>query len=479
MKHTMPFAILFLVLFLQSCTLGPRYTPPYSEVPDEWKNVTQENAQPCYDFWWEVFEDDTLNELAQLAVLHNYDLYSSLQRIAEARALAGVEFSNLLPQVTLNPSYYNTGILFKLYGLNAIPIPLNNINPIVRVHEMEYTFPFNLNYELDLWGKIRGEWKSAVYNAQSKEEAFRALLLSLTADLASYYFNLRAADADIHIILDTIANRQKSLDLVKKRNSAGLANDLDVSRAELELSNVQAEYEDAVRQRLLFENAIATLIGVPATLFCMPDLPLNTCPPIIPAGLPSEILLRRPDLAEAERMMASEHALIGVAYAGYFPSITLTGTLGFASPDIKQMFSWISRLWAMGANIAQVIFDAGRTQSFVNAAWARYNQASGNYQQKVIRAFQEVEDSLNNIEQHAKQAEKLDLSVQAATKTVNLSNSRYLNGLASYLEVTDSQRQELQSKRIWIHVQGARFIDTVQLIKALGGGWQCKNSENE
>lgn len=468
----MPFAILFLVLFLTGCRLGPVYTPPCTEVPNEWKSAAPENIQTCVDLWWEVFQDEHLNELEQLAILNNYDLFSSLNRIAEARAIAGVERADLFPQLTLNPSYMNTGTLFKIYGLSAFPIPPGTvINPILRVHEMEYTFPFNLNYELDFWGKIRGEWESAVFNAQAKEEAFRMLLLSLTTDLASFYFNLRALDADLAMLRATIESRQKSFDLIQKRNSSGLANQLDVARATLQLSNVEAEYEDALRQRMLFENAIATLIGVPASLFCMQTLPLESEPPIIPAGLPSDILLRRPDIAEAERSMASEHALIGVAYASYYPSLSLTGALGFASPDIKNFFSWNSRFWMIGANIAQVIFDGGRTQSFVEAAWARYNQTRGKYQQTIVRAFQEVEDALNNIEQQAKQAQYLDTSVQAASRTLQLSNSRYLNGLANYLDVMDSQREELAAKRVWINVQGARYVSTVQLIKALGGGW--------
>ncbi|KAF3362529.1 Uncharacterized protein PHSC3_000764 [Chlamydiales bacterium STE3] len=468
---------LFLLFVISGCRVGPSYSPPCPIIPEEWKNTAQDKSkEPCVDLWWEIFQDAYLNELVQFAILNNYNLYRALERIAEARAIAGVERSNLFPQVNLTPSYLSTGTLFQMFGLSATPLG-TNINPIIRVHEMQYNFPFNLNYEIDLWGKLRREWESAVYNAQSKEEAFRSLLLSLTADLASFYFNLRALDSDILMLQETIETRKTSLLLTQKRNTAGLANELDVARAQLLLSNGEAEYHDAVRQRLLLENSIATLIGVPASLFCMPQLPLESSPPIIPAGLPSEILLRRPDIAEAERMMASEHALIGVAYASYYPSLTLTGILGFSSPDLKNFFSWPSRFWSFGATIAQTIFDAGKIGCNIEVAKARYRQAIGHYQQTVVRAFQEVEDALNNIEQQAKQAESLYSSVNAAIKTLELSNRRYSNGLANYLDVMDSQREELSAKRTWINIQGARFISTVQLVKALGGGWGCAHEQ--
>lgn len=472
MKKT-PFLLLFLTLFFTACRIGPNYEPPCPSVPEDWKNVAQENTTaPCVDVWWEVFEDERLNELAGLAVLNNYNLYQALERMAEARAIAGITRSALFPQFTLLPQYSNTETLTKLAGINQIPLPLGTtIPPVTRVHQMQYTFPINMIYEVDLWGQIRSIWDSALYTAQAREEAARSLLLSLTADLASYYFNLRALDSDILMLLDIIESRKTSLRLVEKRNRSGLVNELDVARAQLQLTNAEAEYHDAVRQRMLLENSIATLIGVPASDFTLPQLPLDVDPPIIPAGIPSDVLLRRPDIAEAERSMASAHALIGASYASYFPFLNLTGALGFASPDLKHFFSWSSRFWSLGATAAQILFDAGRTGCVVEATWARFHQAKGNYQQTVLQAFQDVEDALNNIEQQAKQAQSLYSSVQAATKTFQLSNRRYLNGLGNYLDVMDSQREELSAKRSWINVQGARYISTINLIKALGGGW--------
>lgn len=429
-------------------------------------------SAPCVDLWWEVFEDDRLNELAGLTVLNNYNLYQALERMAEARAIAGIPRSALFPQLTLLPQYSNTGTLTKLSGINQLSLPQGTtMPPVTRVHQMQYSFPINMIYELDLWGQIRSVWDSALYTVQAREEAARSLLLSLTADLASYYFNLRTMDSDILMLLEMIESRKASLSLVEKRNSSGLVNELDVARAKLQLSNVEAEYHDAVRQRKLFENSIATLIGVTASDFTLPQLPLEVDPPTIPAGIPSQILLRRPDIAEAERSMASAHALIGAAYASYFPFINLTGALGFSSPDLKHFFSWSSRLWSLGATAAQILFDAGRTNCTVEATWTRFHQAKGNYQQTVLQAFQDVEDALNNLEQQAKQAQSLYSSAQSATKTFQISNRRYLNGLGNYLDVMDSQREELSAKRSWINVQGGRYISTINLIKALGGSW--------
>jgi len=466
-------ALSILLILLAGCRLGPRYELPPLDIPEEWKYAEQTLPNiPCNCFWWEVFEDGILNELEAQAVANNPNLYVALERVAEARALAGVSRADHFPQLSLNPGYSNTATLFKLYGISGIPaITALGIKPIVRAHEMQYYLPLNLTYEIDLWGKLQGQFDSAVFNAQAKEEAFRTSLLTLTTDLAANYFNLRALDAEIQLLEETVALRQKSLDLTSSRYRAGLTNQIDVTRASLELSNVEAELQDTIRQRTLFENGIATLAGVPASLFNLAANPLHQPPPTIPSGIPSGILLQRPDIAELERNMASEHALIGVAYASYLPSLSLTGAIGYFSPTYKDFMTWFSRYWSFAGGSVQPVFDGWRISSNVAASWARFGEASASYQQQVLTAFQEVEDALSSIERREKQAQDLNHSAQFSTQTTHLTTRRYTSGLVNYLDVVDSERSELDAKRNLAILLGQRYISTIDLIKALGGSW--------
>lgn len=473
--------LFFLIFLLSGCRLGPNYAPPVVTSPEDWKTEQSADSSVSGNIcnYWEVFHDETLNALEMEAIENNPNLYVALERVYEARALAGIERSRIFPQVTLNPAYSTTGTLFKLYGLSQVPALANfGLKPIIRVHEMQYFLPLNLNYEIDLFGKLQSGYESAFLNAQSKEAAYYTALLTLTSDLAANYFNLRSLDLQIILLENTIEARKKSLEFNSSRYKSGLSNYIDVSSAMLELSNTEAEYEDSLRQRQLFENAIATLIGKPASIFCLPPNPLQEPPPVIPAGIPSEILFQRPDIAEAERTMASQNAQIGVAYASFFPSLSLTGTLGFFSPDFRDFLSWKSRFWSFGANAAQVIFDAGRNCSNLEVTWSRFFQSSGTYQQTVLTAFQEVEDALNNLEQQARQSNYLFEATQAAQKTLSLAENRFKNGLVTYLEVVDSERSELQTQRNFANLLGQRYISTIQLIKALGGSFGVSFAED-
>jgi multidrug efflux system outer membrane protein len=251
-----------------------------------------------------------------------------------------------------------------------------------------------------------------------------------------------------------------------------LVDNLAVSQAEVDLANAESAYHNTIRLRELAENQIAVLVGAIPSEFALPHSPLENPPPSIPAGIPSTVMLQRPDIAEAERTMASEHALIGVAYASFFPSITLTGALGFLSPDTSHFLKWISRYWAIGANASQMVFDGGRDCAEVNLAWARFHEASADYQQKVLIAFQEVENALNNIQQQGKQSQALLQAAQAAKKAFQTSMNRYIKGATFYLEVIESERAELQAEINWQDVLGKQYVSTIQLIKALGGSWE-------
>ena len=466
----MAFWVLILLLFV-GCRVGPQYESPCTEIPEGWKEVTH-TKEVIVDEWWEVFEDERLRELEQQAIENSPTLYIALERVVEARALAGVVGSNLYPWLSLNPSYDNRAFLMKA----SIPIPQDvpfTIPKIFRVHQVKYLLPLNLSYEVDLWGRLRDQYDAAALNAQAEAEAFEVTRLTLTSDLAISYFQMRGFDTQIDLLKDTIETRQKNYNIVNSRFEKGLVTQLDLHQAELELSNAQADLFNAIRLRRLAENQIAVLIGTPAQLFCLEHLPLKVEPVTVPVGLPSSVLMQRPDIAQAEREMASQHMLVKAAYASFFPSFNLTGTLGFESPDLKHFLTWKSRLWQYGANASQPIFEGGRLIANLELEWARFEQASGNYQQRVLVAFQEVEDALTNLEMEAKQWQQLNLSAEAARKSASISNRRYTGGITTYLEVVESERFELQAELALINVLASRYVATVQLIKALGGGWDA------
>lgn len=489
--------VLLFLFILSGCHVGPRYKPPTVPIPDDWKKsqtcseekevaveTKPEVKIPVVDNWWEVFQDITLNELEVLAISNNPNLYIALDRILQARANAGITEADLYPQVNLNPSYQSTGQLFKIF-LPPIPVTNGAVNPfgqlprVFRIHQMQYGLLANVNYEIDLWGRLKDQYESAMIGVQVQEEAYYTTIITLTTDLASYYFQLRSLDAQIEMLKGTVESRRKSFDLTEKRFNKGLIAYADVAQASVELTNAESDYYESMRLRRLQENQIAVLIGVPASCFCIESIPLKEMPPIIPAGIPSEVLKRRPDIAQVERQMASQYSLVSSAYASFYPSVELTGALGFLSPDLKHFLSWKSRFWQIGVNVLQTIFDGGRKEANLDLALAQFYEARDNYKQKVLIAFREVEDALNDIEMQTKQLEKLRLSVEEAQKSARLSTLRYAKGVTNYLEVTVTERTLLDVQVNYLNVLGNRYLSTIQLIKALGGGWGCTECDEK
>lgn len=452
-----------MLFFGWGCTLGPKYRRPAVAVPSDWKTkeVTSTSILPHFKSWWEVFEDPTLSSLEKEVVRCNRDLNVALHRVAEARALAGVSRADLYPQLNLQPQYQNT--------IELLFFPIPGAQDIKRIHELTYSLPLNMSYELDLWGKLRNKYGSALDNAEAKEAAYCTTLITLTTDLAISYFNLRAFDAQLEILQETIEVDKRDVELVEMRNQKGLVGLIDVANVQQVLFQDEASYSEALRLRTLEENKIATLMGRPASCFCLSRKPLREEPPKIPVGLPSTILCHRPDIRDAERTAASQHALIGVAYASFFPSLTLSGAVGFLSPRIGDFLTWPSRLWAYGVNASETVFDGDRNCENLNASWARFGQASASYQKTVLIALQEVEDALNNIEREDVQANRLQNSLKAAKLATNLAEERYQRGLTNYLEVAQYKKTELEAATTLTELQGLRFHSTIQFIKAIGG----------
>lgn len=480
LKNIVSFLFLLAVV-AQGCRVGPRYHPPAPRVPDEWKTPqAQENSSSSTCYWWEVFQDDTLNELQTQAISNNPNLYVALARIEEAWALTGAARADLFPQLNLNPSYNSSGSLFKIYLPGNVSLPgLTGQNLVFRIHQLLFSLPINMSYELDLWGKYRQQYESAFLNAEAQADAYSTALLSLTADVASSYFDLRTLGATVDLLKVILDIRQQEYELSQTRFNNGLVNYTQVTSPLEALLSAQTDYYDALRQKALQENLLALLVGVPASNFQLCLLPLKNVPPIIPASLPSIVLLQRPDIAQAEREMASQHAQIGVAYASFFPSFQLTGAIGFLSPDFREFMKWQSRYWSIGGNIGQTLFDGGRKISNLDIALARFKEASGTYQQQVLVAFQEVENALNNLDFQAKQAESLAGVLNAARQGTNISEKRYQQGVANYFEVLNSRRTQSNAELQTISLNGQRYQATIQLIKAIGGKWSGDSSSKE
>lgn len=464
---------------MTGCSVGPSYVHPWIETPPGWKNSNDEKCQggdlveedelTYLDFWWQVFQDDKLDELEAMALRNNRDLFVAYERIQEYRALMGIAASNFYPQINLNPQYTNTGELIKNYISSTPTLPISPTS--FRAHELFYYLPLNLSYEVDLWGKIRDQYNYAKYNWLAQEKDYEALMLSLTSSLAITYYELRAADAQIDLLLNILKTRKKSLEINQDRYDDQIILYSDVAEAAQEVDSVQLQYNEILRQRGVLEDQIAVLIGIPASQFHLEHIPLTGVPPCIPEGIPSEILLRRPDIAEAEYQTRAAHALVKEAYTLFYPSLILTGTVGYESPVLKDFLKWISRYWMEGAQINQLIFDGFKTPNNLRLQVARFYEASGEYQQVVLQAFQEVEDALTNLDFYSKEYDYSLGTTQWAQKNYQLFSDRYQLGVINYIDVVNTERDLLNFQITLNSLQGYRFVATIQLIKALGGGW--------
>jgi outer membrane protein, multidrug efflux system len=503
-----PLSLLVCVLvpLLCSCHLIKRYQGPCAPVPHEWKNDSKDNStlETCKKDlanWWEVFDDPVLNYLEEYALDANNNLWAALERVMEARALALEKKASLYPQVNFAPSVTRYGMLFfnpmssaignsgggaSSSGSSAAPANnanaanlLNSIPSIFRYTQSQYQLPFNMSYELDLWSKLQSTYDAAIYRFQASVEDYRNVYLTMTADIATNYFLMRDLDAQQEILQRTIKARKKAFDINSQRYEAGIIADLDVANADVELQRAESDSINIRRQRALQENIIATLIGTPASVFSLEFNPLYEAPPLIPTILPSELLQRRPDIAAAERNLAAAYADIEVAYTAFYPSVNLNATLGLQSPVAHLLFDWKARLWEVGVSALQTVFDGGRNTANLDYYKARFREAYANYEQAVLTAFQDVEDALVNIREKAAQNEALARAVKAASKSLDLSQQRYDQGLINYLNVVDAERTLLEVEQNSLNVLGERYTGTINLIRALGGSWSthdCKAS---
>jgi multidrug efflux system outer membrane protein len=412
--------------------------------------------------WWKIFHDQPLNELEQRATTGNQELKAALSRVEQARASARVTRSEFLPTLDGNPSWKRDH-----YSPNQVP-------GFGDLTANTFRAPLDLSYEIDLWGRVRRSFEGARADAQSSLASMHNVLLTLQADLAQNYFALRSLDAEIATVEGTVQLRQEQLKLTRSRFEGGIGNELDVSRAETEMAGTEAEAAALSKRRAELENAIAILVGENPTNFKLAateNSSWNPASPKIPAGLPGELLERRPDVAEAERQLASANARIGIAKAAFFPVIRLTGSGGFVSGDVESLFNWDSRVWSFGPSLSLPIFAGGRNKANLNRSRAAYDEAVAKYRQRVLVAFGEVENSLSGIHFLVQQSEAQDRAVASSRRSADLATQRYTAGIVSYLEVVDANRGALEAQRNQAQLIGQRLIASVQLVKALGGGW--------
>ena len=446
------------------CAVGPDYQRPPVEVPKNWKEATPRDGESRIR-WWEIFDNPELDALEAQALIANETLKRAIARVEEARQIARISAADFYPTITFDPTATRQG--FPVNRLTTIP----QTGSLLPFTSNLFTVPLDLTYEVDVWGRIRRSYEAAREEAQASAADYQTVLLTLTSDVAQNYFLLRSQDAEIALLKRTVQLRKEALDLVRYRFEGGVANQLELSQAETDWATTQAQAIALEQRRAQLEDALAVLLGKPAPDFSVPRDPLEALPPVIPAGLPSDLLERRPDVASAERLMAASNARIGVAKAAFFPAVQLTGSAGFQSTDIKSVFQWQNRMWSIGAGLFTPVFEGGRIRANYEASKAQYEQAVATYRQQVLVAFGDVEDTLAAIRVLADQAQAQDRAVTAARKTTELATLRYREGLSNYLEVVDAQRTQLDNERIAVQILGGRFASSVLLVKALGGGW--------
>jgi multidrug efflux pump len=455
-------------------TVGPDYHPPTNAIPAAYKGEALGNwktGQPLDDAakgqWWTMFNDTNLDALETEAVQANQQLKAAVARVDQARATARVARADLLPYLSLDPSVNR-----QRYSPNQDP-SFGNITATT------ISAPLDLSYELDLWGRVRRGFESARADAQASLANYYNVLLTLQTDVAQNYFSLRSLDAEIATVHGTVDLRNEQVHLVRSRYEGGVGNELEVAQAQTELATTEAEAASLAHQRDELENAIAILVGENPATFRVAALSesgsmWNPQPPEIPAGLPADLLERRPDVAAAERQLASANAKIGVAKGAFFPVVTLTASGGYLSGDVESLFNWSSHVWSIGPSVSLPIFAGGRNRANLQRARGVFDENVALYRQQVLVAFGDVENSLSGIRRLEVQAEAQARAVTNARRATDLATQRYRSGLVAYIEVVDASRDALTAERANAELAGQRLITAVQLIKALGGGWNVQ-----
>jgi NodT family efflux transporter outer membrane factor (OMF) lipoprotein len=449
--------------------VGPDYRQPHADAPPEWRtdsywHVAEPSHAPLNPTWWMSFSDSTLNTLEGQALEQNQTLAAAVAHYEQAKATLANTAAQQIPEVDLG----GTAERFKI-SKNR---PLTSYGtPNSSTVQNGLILGPSINYDTDLFGRIRREVEEAKASTEQSADDLANARLVLSTDLATDYFSLRELDAEIDVLNQSVVLQQKALDYVTSEHDLGSVSGLDVLQQKSELDATRVQAQLLLVQRAEFEHAIAALVAVPAPQFSIEPKVVNTQVPAIPLGVPSDVLQRRPDVASAERAMAAANAQIGVAKAAFFPSLTLTPSVGWQSTSFADLLSAPSLMWTLGAAVSQVVFDGGRRSANVRFASEGYQAAEAIYRQTVLTAFQQVQDGVTGLSVLDGAAKQSHQAVADSQSLLSLANDRYSGGLVAYLDVITAQQTLLTAERQDVQIHGQQMTLSVSLVKALGGGW--------
>ncbi len=464
-----------LFLLLPGCVVGPKYHRPSVETPGTYKEVTPEDlkkmdgwkvAQPqdsaLHGKWWEIFGDPQLNALEEQINISNQNVASAFANFMAARALVREARAQYFPTLSVGASATRQRTASSSINGQAIGTTFN-----------QFSLPFDASWTPDLFGRVRNLVRAAAANAQASAADLENTRLTAQAELAVDYFQLRGQDALKQLLDATVVAYAESLKLTKALYETGIDSDESVAQAETQLEAAQALDTNLGILRAQYEHAIALLVGKPASAFSIAIEPLKTPPPAIPFGVPSQLLERRPDVAANERLMAQANAQIGVARAAYFPTVTLSASAGFNSQKASSWLTWSSRFWSVGSAISETIYDGGLRRATVEQYRAQYDQTVANYRNTVLTAFQQVEDNLSGLRILSQEIQEQDVAIQSAQRSLKLATDRYRLGIDPYLNVITAETALFSNQQTAVNLRIQQIVDSVQLVEALGGGWDA------
>jgi NodT family efflux transporter outer membrane factor (OMF) lipoprotein len=462
-----PVLVLVAALPFTGCAVGPKYKKPAVPVPPAYKEMgnwktAQPNDQNLGGNWWEIFQDAQLNALEQQINVSNQNLKAAVAQYQQSRAALRYARADYYPTVTAAP-----GATREMYSNNRPP-QSSNLDGITF---NDFAMPVNFSYQVNAWGRVSRNVESYREQAQASAADLAVVNLSMHAALAIDYFAARSLDAEEKLLQDTVAQYQQAFQLNEDRYEGGLASEVEVEQARTILETTRAQMVDVGVARAQYEHAAAVLVGKPPADFTLEPLPLTTPPPPIPVDVPSTLLERRPDIAAAERRVASANAQVGLAKTAYYPLVNILGSGGFESGSITTLLQGPSGFWAVGSSALVTLFDVGRRRAVSDQAKASYDSSVASYRETVLTGFQQVEDNLAALRILEQEAGVQATAVDAAQRSLSLSNTRYEGGVTSYLEVITAQNAALADEVTAVNILGRRMANAVLLIEALGGGW--------